>query len=287
MTMPDSIFSRINVSDSIFTSSEKKVAEFVKNNPQKALGASISDLARLCGVSDSTIFRFCRTLHFKGYQEFKTTLAQSVGLDRSENEFQINVKNKKISKTDSIESVCLKLQRVDLDAIEETRLLLNIGEVDRAVMLLQQAKNIFFYGCGTTSVTALHACSKFQRITNKAFYSTDHTSLHMRMSLMDREDVVVVFSYSGQTDGMEEMLDCVLESGAKMVCITRFTNSPVTEYADVVLLCGADEGPFQAGSLSITIAQLYLVDILYTEYFKRTYDESKKNTEKTAKIFNS
>ena len=98
MTMPDNIFSRINVSDSIFTSSEKKVAEFVKNNPQKALGASISDLARLCGVSDSTIFRFCRTLHFKGYQEFKTTLAQSVGLDRSENEFQINVKNKKISK---------------------------------------------------------------------------------------------------------------------------------------------------------------------------------------------
>lgn len=286
MAMPNNIFSRININNSIFTGSEQKVADYVTNNPQKVLGASISDLARLCGVSDSTIFRFCRTLHYKGYQEFKTNLAQCVGLDSNDSEFQINVKNKKISKADSIESVCLKLKQADMDAIEETRSLLNVSEIDQAVKLLEQSKNIYFYGCGTTNVTALHAYTKFQRITTKAFYSIDHNILHTRMSLMTREDVIVIFSYSGQLNGMEEMLQYATEAGCKIICITRFTNSPLTQYADVVLLCGADEGPFQAGSLSITIAQLYLIDILYTEYFKRTYDVSKKNTKKTARVLN-
>ena len=103
---------------------------------------------------------------------------------------------------------------------------------------------------------------------------------------MSSEDVVVILSYSGQLNGMEEVLQYATESASKIICITRFMDSPLTKYADVVLLCGADEGPFQAGSLSITIAQLYLIDILYTEFFKRTYDVSQKNTKKTNRAIN-
>lgn len=283
MAMPDNVFSRINVNYMLFSASEKKVADFIKNNPQSVLGASITDLAHLCGVSDSTIFRFCRSLHFRGYQEFKTTLAQSVGLSARDDEFQVNVMNKKITKKDSIESVCLKLLKADREALEETHSLISLPEIEEAVKLLDEAKNIYFYGCGTTSVTAMHAYNKFQRITSKAFYSTDQNILSMRMSLMSSEDVVVILSYSGQCNGMGSVIESVLDTGAKVICITRFANSPITQYADIVLLCGADEGPFQAGSLSITIAQLYLIDILYTEYFKRTYTLSKENTSKTAK----
>ncbi|MEH7248192.1 hypothetical protein V7114_15560 [Neobacillus niacini] len=64
--------------------------------------------------------------------------------------------------------------------------------------------------------------------------------------------------------------------------ITRFAKSPLTSYADITLLCGANEGPLQGGSLSAKISQLYLLDLLYTEYFKRTYKESVLNKECTA-----
>lgn len=286
MSQPDNVFSRINVNYIRLSVAEKKVADFVRSDPNKVLGTSITDLAHLCGVSDSTIFRFCRSLHFKGYQEFKTTLAQSVGFNTRDDEFQINVMNKKITKKDSLESVCLKLLTADLEALKETHSMIRVSEIEHAVEMLCNAKTIYFYGCGTTSVTAMHACNKFQRITPKAFYSADPNILSLRMSFMSQEDVVVILSYSGQCNGMEHVIESVMESHAKVICITRFTNSPITKYADIVLLCGADEGPFQAGSLSISIAQLYLIDILYTEYFKRTYNTSKENTNKTAKLLN-
>lgn len=57
---------------------------------------------------------------------------------------------------------------------------------------------------------------------------------------------------------------------------------PLTSYSDLTLLCGANEGPLQGGSLSAKISQLYLLDVLYVEYFKRTKEESVINKESTA-----
>lgn len=282
MAMPDNLFSRINISYLTLTRAEKQVADYVKNNPQKVLGTSISDLANLCKVSDTTVFRFCKALKFQGYQDFKTCLAQSVGLDDA-GEFRINVLNKRISKSDSMEDVCQKLLGVNMAALQETANLLDFALVSEAVDMLVNAHHIYFFGVGTSSVTAMHAYNKFQRITSKSFYSYDSNILSMRMALMSGRDVVIFFSYSGQVEGMNNILASVRDAGAKAMCITRFNDSPITRHSDLVLLCGADEGPFQAGSMSATIAQLYLVDILYTEFFKRTYDESKKNTRKTAK----
>jgi len=56
----------------------------------------------------------------------------------------------------------------------------------------------------------------------------------------------------------------------------------LTSFADITLLCGANEGPLQGGSLSAKISQLYLLDLLYLEYFKQTNKESVHNKELTA-----
>ena len=72
------------------------------------------------------------------------------------------------------------------------------------------------------------------------------------------------------------------ERGAKIIVITRFAKSPLYNYADVTLLCGANEGPLQGGSLTAKISQLYLLDLLYTEYFKRTNEESSVNKKNTS-----
>ena len=64
--------------------------------------------------------------------------------------------------------------------------------------------------------------------------------------------------------------------------ITRFTKSPLTEFADIILLCGANEGTLQNGSTSAEISQLFLVDVMYSEYFRRHYKRCKPNWDKTA-----
>jgi DNA-binding MurR/RpiR family transcriptional regulator len=104
----------------------------------------------------------------------------------------------------------------------------------------------------------------------------------MSAALMSKRDVAVVISYSGSTKDSIEVAKKAKERGAKVISITRFEKSPLTLYSDLTLLCGANEGPLQGGSLSAKISQLYLLDILYVEYFKRTHEDSIKNKESTA-----
>lgn len=99
---------------------------------------------------------------------------------------------------------------------------------------------------------------------------------------MSEKDVAVIISYSGSTKDSIEVARKAKERGAAIIVITRFVKSPLTSYSDITLLCGANEGPAQGGSLSAKIAQLYLLDVLYVEYFKRTYEASIVNKENTS-----
>ena len=104
----------------------------------------------------------------------------------------------------------------------------------------------------------------------------------MSAALMTERDAAVIFSYSGSTVDSIETAKKVKERGATVISVTRFEKSPLTSYSDITLLCGANESPLQSGSLSAKISQLYLMDVLYIEFFKRTFDQSKVNKERTA-----
>jgi len=104
----------------------------------------------------------------------------------------------------------------------------------------------------------------------------------MVASLMGSDEVAVGFSYSGSTKDTVDVMKLAKNAGAKTICITRFAKSPITQYADVVLLVGAKEGPLQGGALSTKMAQLYMIDIIYAEYFRRNSELAKENKEKTS-----
>ena len=90
---------------------------------------------------------------------------------------------------------------------------------------------------------------------------------HMQIiasATLTEEDAVLFFSYSGATRDMMETLNVVRNQGAKILLITRFPRSPGAALADVVLQCGSNESPLQHGSVPARIAQLFLLDILFT-----------------------
>ena len=101
-------------------------------------------------------------------------------------------------------------------------------------------------------------------------------------STLTDQDVALIFSYSGSTKDTVEIARSAKAAGAKTIVITRFTKSPLTEFADIILLCGANEGTLQNGSTSAEISQLFLVDVMYSEYFRRHYKRCKPNWDKTA-----
>ena len=103
----------------------------------------------------------------------------------------------------------------------------------------------------------------------------------MTASLMKPSEVAVIISFSGQTKDSIEVAKEAKKAGATVIVMTRYQKSPLTEYADLVLLTGSVEGPLQGGSTSAKVAQLYLLDILYTKFYLRTYEASEMNKELT------
>ncbi len=60
--------------------SEKKVAIAVLKNPDLVVSGNITALAKAAQVSEPTVVRFCRTLGYDGWHEFKLKLAQTLAL---------------------------------------------------------------------------------------------------------------------------------------------------------------------------------------------------------------
>lgn len=273
------LFSKIKASYNSFSKTEKKVADYILNYQDKVIYMSITDLADASGVGESSVFRFCKSIDLKGYQELKIKLAHRVELNNKTPQL-----SNEISIQDSTEELARKLLISNQEALKETYNLLKEEDIAKTTELFKNANRIYFFGVGSSLITAMEARSKFMRITNKTECSMDSHLQAMSASLMTEQDIGVFISYSGSTKDTIASAEAAHERGAKIIAITRFMKSPLSNYADITLLTGANEGPLQGGSLSVKLSQLFLLDLLYSEYFKITHEASAQNKDLTAKV---
>lgn len=261
-----------------FTKAEKKVADYILQYPKQVIFMSITDLAAACEVGDTSVFRFCRTMSLQGYQEFRMQLSLSMS-DKSEIENAAGIQP--IHLEDSFEIISNKVLQNNVSAIKEAYSLLKPEEIARAMYYFDKAERIYFFGVGTSMVSALAATNKFLKITPKVNCFMDSHMQAMVASMLTQNDLAIVISYSGSTKDSLQTARLAKENGAKVIIITRYEKSPLSNYADVTILCGAHEGPLEGGSTSAQISILYLIDLLYMEYYKKRYDASNVNNHKT------
>lgn len=260
------------------TKSEQKVADVVLEDPEKIIYGSITDLAEYAGVGDTTVLRYCRKIGFKGYYAFKLALAQE---QTAKIESASAIVRQTIEKSNSIEETIKKTIHLNLLAIDETMKLLEPSQVEKAVGLLLNAKKIFFFGSGISSITAIDAMYKFLRIGLDVVGYTETHYQTMAASLLRKGDVAVAFSFSGSTKDTINVMKIAKETGAGTICITHHLKSPITNYSDIVLVMGTKEGPFEGGALETKINQLVVIDVLYNCIYNRM---SKKAKEAKSKI---
>ena len=261
-----------------FTKAERKVADYVLANANNILYTSISDLADLVGVADTTIFRFCRTLKLSGYQEFKMLLAQSSASQNSTN----YVLGEKIELYDSVDCVKKKTLAQNIAVLNETCALLTDQMIEQAVEMIKTARNIYLFGIGSSGAVAYAVQCKFLRILPNVIYVFDLHMQTMSSTLLTPADLAIMFSYSGATKDMINIARNAKNNRCKSICVTRYPNSPLAAQCDVILPCGSNEGPLHGGSLGAKISQLFVLDVVCSEYIKRNDDQCTRNMEKTA-----
>ena len=196
------ILEKITQHNSVFSKSERKVAEVILANPQTAIHSSIATLAKMSGVSEPTVNRFCRRLDTKGYPDFKLHLAQSLANGTP-------YVNRHVEEDDGPEEYTHKIFESTMASLEVARQSVDIATINRAVDLLTQAQKISFFGLGASASVAHDALNKFFRFNVPVIYFED--IIMQRMSCMNsgEGDVVVLISHTGRTKRNVECVDIV------------------------------------------------------------------------------
>lgn len=119
--MQSDFLAKVHTMYNQFTKAEKKVADFILQNPKRVLFMSITELADECKVGDTSVFRFCRTMGVKGYQEFKMQLSLSIH-DGKEEESRLAGET---SLEDSFSELAKKVLNTNMKALAETYSLLD------------------------------------------------------------------------------------------------------------------------------------------------------------------
>jgi RpiR family transcriptional regulator, carbohydrate utilization regulator len=235
---------------------EKKVADYILENPDKIIHNTINEVAEDLQVADATVFRFCKRIGFKGYQAMKIALA-------SEIIEPIQQIHEEISENDNEKTVADKIFHSNIRTLENTLQILDATSIQKAVGLLMKAKRVEFYGTGGSNVVAMDAFHKFVRTGIKAFAFIDTHFQLMSASQLGENDVAVVISHSGTNKDTLNVLKTAKKNGAKTIGITSYPKSPICQYSDVALFTSSEETEYRSEALSSRIAQLSIIDALY------------------------
>jgi len=248
-----------------FTRSERKIADYVLEHQTETQYISITDLSAECGVAVSTVSLFCRKLKLAGFNDFKLELARA-SLPAGPEEGRPAGAALPDAPPDSVMDIALHMAQEELTNAYH---MLSAAAVTRAVDLFCRAGQVLCLGQGNHSVVALAAWAQFSTTSPKFKTVQDSHMQTVALSTLSEGDAVLYFSYSGATHEVLQAAEVIRGRGAKLILVTRYLHSPASTYADTVLLCGPNEQPFQFGSSAALIAQLYVVEVLLSEFIRR------------------
>ena len=224
-----------------YQGAEKKVADYVVGHEKQAQYMSISELAEECGVAEATISRFCRRMGYKGYSAFLSwRWPIRFWLPSGGRSPQTNWRRGR--------SVPVRACTTRTWPPSPRPGKLPAELIRKAVDYMLEAGKVLCMGQGGSMIMAQEATHLFFHHQADFYPVCDSHMQAIWAAQLTQGDVVLHFSYSGATRDLVEVMAQARERGARNILITRFPKSPGALYADVVLQCGAKEGPLRAGN---------------------------------------
>lgn len=236
---------------------EQRVAEYIIDNPEKVIYLTVSELAEKSRVSDATVVRVCQKIGNGNYQDLKVSLAQDIVTP-------LQAINEEITLDDTVEDIMAKVFNSEHQALRYTEETMNPKEMERAANTLFEAGKIQVMGLGNSHAIAQDIEHKFLRLgLNVTCYSDSHMQL-IASSFLTENDVLFAVSYSGSSIDVIRTAKQAGENGAKVISMTNIGHSPLYNLADIRLCTASPESRYRILAMSSRIAQITLVDTLYT-----------------------
>lgn len=264
----------LRIDPSGLSAAETRLVDRISHDPTIVVDLTITELASLCETSPATVARFAQRLGFSGYRQFRLELAQALSREQATRE-QFGLDDDDVLAEDSAESVAAKIAYQEMRAINLTAHSLQPKAIDDVATLINQARRTDIFAIGASALAALDLQLKMTRIGLDAWHAADlHMSL-LQATQRGPGDVAIGISHSGTTAEVIEPLQIARDAGATTVVITNVPDSPITHHADRLLITKARESPFRIGAMSSRIAQLAVIDIVFTRIVQARGDAAR------------
>ena len=250
------------------SATERSVADYLLAHPEEAMELSIHEMAERTFSSPSTMIRMCHRIGFDGYKEFRRAVTYEMAVRKQSEEEE----RKEIARSDGIEDIIEKITYKNIMSLEDTKNLLDADTLRQCVDLIRTCRTVLLFGMGASLCAARDAYLKFLRLNKPCIVNDDWHSQFLQARNATKDDLGIVISYSGETVEMVECMKAMRENHTPIIAITRCVSSPVSDLADYKLYTTANESTFRSGAMSSRIAQLNLIDILYTAFANSEYE---------------
>ncbi|MCU6708634.1 MurR/RpiR family transcriptional regulator [Paenibacillus sp. J5C_2022] len=280
MAINDNVLIKIRDRKDSLTPVERLVAEYILANKEEIPHLSIKSLAQASKTSDASVLRFCKTMGYNGYRSFIVSISASLGSMDDESGEQYT----DIQPGDDLGTIISNVSRNNMRSIEDTLSVIDRGAVEKAVQALRISKRIVFFGIGASGLVCQDAEQKFTRINKICHAYTDGHSQLTASTLLEKGDVAIFISNSGETPEVLEALDIARKNGAKVIAITKYNKSELSERAHILLSISTPEISIRSGAMGSRIAMLTIIDILFAGVASADYGQVKKYLAKTHNI---
>ncbi len=266
------IFSKLNKLTNL-TESEKTLVKYMQDNIESFVKMSASEISETCFISTSTIYRLCQKLDLSGLSELKVQASSSI------NEYLIEKNsldyNYPFKQNETEHEIVLKMKELYDQTIVSSLNLISLDQLRIICNELKAAKYIDFYTSAGNIFFAENFKFQMQEIGSFVNVPVEEYNQLLTASTSDEDHIAIVMSFEGRGVIIKNLTDILKKNKTKIVLISSTNENPLTKYADYQLYLSSNENHYnKISSFSTRLSLLYVLDCIYTEFFKLDYERN-------------
>ena len=238
-----------------FSKGQKKLADFIREDYDKAAFLTAARMGEEVGVSESTVVRFAMALGYDGYPGFQRALGELVRTKLNSIQ-RMEVTYGRISQGEILASVL----QSDIEKIKLTMEAIDHGSFEMAVDTILKARRIYVIGIRSCAPLASFLSFYLNLIGPNVTAVTTNSSSEIFEQLIriGEEDVIIGISFPRYSMRTLKALEFASNRKAKVITLTDSVHSPMTLYSSCNLIARSD----MASIVDSLVAPLSVVNAL-------------------------
>lgn len=253
-----------------FTTTEKRIADYVLANLPTLSNLYIKDLAAATYTSHSAIIRLAQKLGYHGFRDFQHALtvaatAQAQALTAVDANFPFQA-------DDTAATIAKKLAALNISTIQSVHTQLDIPQLTAAVQLLADADRIFLFAQGDSQLRARSFQNKLVKLNKFAMIAEEYGDEAWQAANLSRHDCAVFISYAGNTTTHQQFATHFQAQHIPSILLTGNAQSPLIPLTTQHLIAALPETSFaKVATFASQTAFEYLLDNLFSLLYVQDY----------------